>query len=470
MFAQFISIAKESKHSDNTEDHLAEHSSDSDQEVNTVEEIRIVHQFESDENEEEVEDDVRIDALRNWRSNLSYNARNPGAYRIAGSALDEAACTTRTSSLPQLPVARPFTQDVIANGEEVVIDGRTISHFDNERVRKGFKRFMGFFTAVFTTTLIVLITRMISVSRTNRLQVTETITPATGISKSLKDIFIQVSREDVLDDPKSIQHYVWQKLALDFPVHVLDRPLDLVDDENIIIQRYVLMVAGLSSMLDFFSTFENVVRDERRIAYDCDDFNCNENGEISVYVLENRGATERAGGLIATEIGHLSSISHLILRRGKYKRTIPTEIGMLKNLRVLDLSQNFFTGTIPSEISALTKLEWLVLKENLLTGRIPTSLQNLQNLVYADFSRNAFTGSIPSGLRSLQNLQGLSLYDNDITGSVNALCDLEFTEDFFFDEQEIGRARGVDRFYTYEANFSLTVDCRISCICCKCKS
>jgi len=418
----------------------------------------------------------------------SFPPRDPGIRHINRPASSQNLSsrprrTPRSSDVElQLPVALPVTNEAhLFTGEELIIDG-TIVRGSNERKCIDLRNYVTYFIAsIFVSAIISLLVKGVT-SKKNGMHETENVVPSpwgpteaslspaptSFLSGALKDIFVSVSGINPLDDPLSIQYYVWQKLALDFPLHVSDRPLDLVDDRHIIIQRYTIMVVGLTSMLEFFKAFQNEDRVERQIAYDCEDFNCNENGEISIYVLENRWSTNRAGGLLAREIGHLKSISHLILTRGKYKGTIPTEIGLLQNLRVLDLSGNFYSGTIPSEIGLLNNLEWLVLKENSLTGAIPSTLQNMKNLIFADFTGNSISGSIPSQLKKLQHLKGLSLSKNKITGSAEMLCDLNFSNDFFSETEDIGKARGIDRFYTYEGNFSLTMDCSSPCSCCVC--
>jgi hypothetical protein len=56
--------------------------------------------------------------------------------------------------------------------------------------------------------------------------------------------------------------------------------------------------------------------------------------------------------------------------------TLPTELGVAQ-LRVMELQENSISGPVPSEIGALSSLTHLFLQENRLTGSLPMELREL---------------------------------------------------------------------------------------------
>ena len=138
---------------------------------------------------------------------------------------------------------------------------------------------------------------------------------------------------------------------------------------------------------------------------------------------------ENLKGDLPKEIGRLTELTEIDLRRSAFSGPIPKELGNLRNLRkiqffgdcfcgeippelgnlteleILDLGANFdITGTIPPELGKLTKLWSLVLDRNQLTGEIPAELGNLTNLTELNLSNNQLTGEIPESFSNLKNL------------------------------------------------------------------
>lgn len=147
---------------------------------------------------------------------------------------------------------------------------------------------------------------------------------------------------------------------------------------------------------------------------------------------------------IPTEIGLLTSLEVLLLKRRQYLRgTLPTEIGQLSLLRFLDLStcssmastiptefgrltnlkhllmpHSYFYGTIPTEIFGLSNLEKLYLTNNRLEGSLSSFIVNMASLKELRISRNFLSGSFPQELSKLDKLENLEAYHNNLTGSL----------------------------------------------------
>ena len=82
-------------------------------------------------------------------------------------------------------------------------------------------------------------------------------------------------------------------------------------------------------------------------------------------------------GTIPPELGGLTGLEYLDLRRNGLSGEIPQELGVLTNLRLLDLGRNGLTGEIPAELGGLPNLQSLWLQGNQLTGCIPAGLRNV---------------------------------------------------------------------------------------------
>ncbi len=124
---------------------------------------------------------------------------------------------------------------------------------------------------------------------------------------------------------------------------------------------------------------------------------------------------------IPKEIGQLQTLEILLLSSNKLTGVIPPEIGQLQELEVLFLSQNLLSGSIPPTIGDLLRLSAIYLSMNHLIGTIPDTIGNLPALEYLELSTNRLTGAIPPAIGTLTNLRRLSLSNNRLSGSIPAV-------------------------------------------------
>ena len=100
-------------------------------------------------------------------------------------------------------------------------------------------------------------------------------------------------------------------------------------------------------------------------------------------------------GTIPAELGNLTALTSLDLRRNSLTGAIPAELGTLASLTELNLQGNSLTGAIPTELGALASLTELNLQGNSLTGGIPAELGTLEALVALNLSSQPLGGAIP---------------------------------------------------------------------------
>jgi len=284
-----------------------------------------------------------------------------------------------------------------------------------------------------------------------------------------KGIALQVSSEEDLNDPSTMQHKTWKLLAKQLPLLVEMTVLELNDTKRIA-QRYTVGLVGGSTSSFVISKpdilfFKTEFMDECNFPF----FTCNDDLElIGLYLVDQKTST-MGGGIVASEIGTFPSLRQITLRRSALKGTIPSEIGNLKTLCILDLSDNAFTGTIPTQIGKLQNIELIDLSRNLLEKEIPKKMANLEMLRYLNVAENELAGSIPMELSSLNKLEGLVLYNNYLTGTLGGSCgdaDLEGREDRI---EVLGESELFS--YDYEAGFVVGCESRkggIRCDCCSC--
>jgi hypothetical protein len=147
-------------------------------------------------------------------------------------------------------------------------------------------------------------------------------------------------------------------------------------------------------------------------------------------------------GAIPPELGNLTELEFLSLRRNYLVGAIPGTLGNLSHVWLFNMYGNELTGSIPSELGKLTSVQWFNLAYNQLSGPIPSELSelpvvreiglvdnqlsgpippeigNLSTLEYLTLSDNQLNGSIPPELGQLSNLCHLDLSDNQLTGSI----------------------------------------------------
>ena len=127
----------------------------------------------------------------------------------------------------------------------------------------------------------------------------------------------------------------------------------------------------------------------------------------------------RLRGPIPPELGQLTKLRVLDLRRIPLDDTIPPEFGNLTNLRILNLENASIRGRIPRELADLGSLEELILAGNtFMFGRIPPELGNLSSLTHLDLADNMFGGPIPAEIGNLAQLRTLALQGNGFTDAV----------------------------------------------------
>eukprot|EP00980_Cylindrotheca_fusiformis_P028023 scaffold22577_cov122-Cylindrotheca_fusiformis.AAC.2 len=160
-------------------------------------------------------------------------------------------------------------------------------------------------------------------------------------------------------------------------------------------------------------------------------------------------------GTIPTNLGDLSSLTHVGIEANFISGTLPSQIGYLKSmreltlgnntlsgkvptalftscgeLRKLDLFQNSFTGSLPAEVGLLTNAQVIYFEKNLFNGNLPSELGLLSNLSTLWLHSNNFRGAIPSEIGRLTKLRDLNLSQNSLTGtlppSIGLLQDSEF--------------------------------------------
>ena len=126
------------------------------------------------------------------------------------------------------------------------------------------------------------------------------------------------------------------------------------------------------------------------------------------------------GGSIPSQFGQLTQLTGLHLSDNELDGPIPPQLGQLSNLTVLNLTSNQLTGVIPFQLGDLSSLQALRLGDNQLTGQIPSALRHLASLEWLQLHGNRLEGLIPPWLVDLSRLQALSLGDNRLTGLVPA--------------------------------------------------
>ena len=130
----------------------------------------------------------------------------------------------------------------------------------------------------------------------------------------------------------------------------------------------------------------------------------------------------RLSGSIPAWIGDLANLTQLWLEVSGVSGPIPSELGDLSSLTHLDLQINALWGLIPPELGDLSSLELLNLEHNGLWGPIPTELGELARLRFLKLNNNSLSGCVPSALSSVRFIRfdpGLR-YCHERVGAISA--------------------------------------------------
>ncbi len=165
---------------------------------------------------------------------------------------------------------------------------------------------------------------------------------------------------------------------------------------------------------------------------------------------------ESLNGVLPPQLGNLSALQVLDLRRNNLTGSIPPQLGGITSLQSLQLSRNSLGGTVPSELAGLTSLIRLGINDNSFTGPIPSSLGDLDSLDELNIAPNSgLTGCVPVGLRDVETNDtadlGLPYCDQPVISiSGLAMASLQPAQIVTFGVT----AENLDTSQTYEINVS----------------
>lgn len=288
----------------------------------------------------------------------------------------------------------------------------------------------------------------------------------------LHEIIKDAFDPNLLEDPTSTQY-----ICLDEMAHEMQRLgnsslIDFYDKEKMI-ERYALIVF-LSSLSRLGIRYYQKMKSELgpwNIRPTCTHPHvvCDENEKVVGLVIANKRTTHFCGGSLATEIGALKLLTHVVITRCAINGPIPKELSEMKHLKVLDLQRNSLSGEIPSEIGELQNLQLMFLNDNNFEQKIPSEIGNASSLIQVDFSHNNLNGEIPTQLGSLENLNGIAFEGNKLRGNVEFLCGNDFTKN---SSCAMAYANGFEEFL-HSIDLGLHIDCypnipSIDCDCCNC--
>ena len=480
---------------------------------------RVVNDTEHEDSDEEAYISIFIHIMNNKKTNSMFP--HPGAYHIPGNAVPHVASINEATNphsgpyqinvtehedsdeesnisieqgqlIEDLDSMFPLIASTPVSDDDVIVDGIIVEPSTNPKKHI----YMEISLLVLTILPVILFTvtkypqgvssmpsmsttvslpptsdKNATVSSMPSMSPTVSLAPTTFYKDYVKQILIPISGEDILDDPTTPQNFAWRKIVFNLPIMLEGSIFELTDTHRII-QQYVIMVITLSLVDDWQNFYDLQIN--QTCGDECEVFSCNEDKYMTVYIHKNIWGVGGGGGVFAKEIGALPEMTHIVLSKNGLKGSIPTEIGKLKKLHTLDLQNNSFTGPIPTQVGELQNLEWMLLNGNNLTGSVPTAIGNLTRLVYSDLSRNTLIGTIPSEISKLDKLKGMSLSHNSLSGNIDFMCQKNFVNNIFEQQEVIGRSFFSDHAYNYSGIFGLTADCGedstlMHCSCCICE-
>jgi len=379
-------------------------------------------------------------------------------------SLSDLASTNQSNNRTDtsLPVAVPINDTgTLDMGTEVVIDGIVVT----DKKKRRLTLYLVVLLAItgFVTTIAIYLIHIRNGSEGSEGPFTDqSHPPSTSSSPSsffdynehVKNIAIQVSGEEALNNSSSIPYLMYLQLSENLP-NIVDAGIVQLNDTKRLTQRFIMMVVRASGTQRFKDgSFNNGAKEIHYDECDLPFLACNEDNELTSLVYLNEKSTG-GGGFIPTEVGKLTQLRQISASNNAFYGSIPSEIGALQHLRILDLKKNMLTGSIPTEIGQLTELELLDFSFNIFRKQIPQQFGNLKKVKYISLSHNTLTGSIPLGLGSLDELEGLKLDHNNITENLEFFCNrtsnFAKTEDVF--------VPGERHFFSYKLESGLTLDC-----------
>ena len=177
---------------------------------------------------------------------------------------------------------------------------------------------------------------------------------------------------------------------------------------------------------------------------------------LKIFILQSKDPSH-----LPTSIARCTSLEQFISvqpdRDAGLVGGLPSEIGGLTNLQVLDIRQNFKLGsTIPTELGLLTSLVRVDLKRSNLQGTLPTELGELSNLEVLTVEMNPITGTVPTEYGRLTNLEFLQIVGTAVTGDMpQEICEIDIN-------RLVASCKGYTGNVGPQAQFSC--DCCTECI------
>jgi len=142
---------------------------------------------------------------------------------------------------------------------------------------------------------------------------------------------------------------------------------------------------------------------------------CNPNDNIVLTKILLSSSNLKA--TIPTEMGLLTSLTHLSMAQNFIYGSIPESVSTLPNLVTINFSGNHITGSVP--LFSSTALQHLDLSTNRLNGIVPNDIGvNHEEMIVFDVSENKISGQLPESFSNMFDLEKLSLSYNKFTGTI----------------------------------------------------
>ncbi|CDP18217.1 unnamed protein product [Coffea canephora] len=123
-------------------------------------------------------------------------------------------------------------------------------------------------------------------------------------------------------------------------------------------------------------------------------------------------------GTLPPQLGNLSFLVSLDMRRNNFHGELPPELAQLNRLKVLNLGVNNLNGLLPNWFGSFQGLEFLSLRNNSFTGLMPPSISNMSRLAILILVNNSLEGKIPEEIFNISSLEMISLGVNSLSGSL----------------------------------------------------